>query len=253
MLQREIPYRVILPETYHDSQKRYPVLYLLHGLFGSSENWLQLTGLRDYALNKELIIVLPEGGNGWYTDSATVKEGKFESYFIEELIPAIDDLYKTIGKKEKRAIVGLSMGGYGALKIGCKRPDLFVFAGSMSGAFNAPKQTDKNPGADWENLRPSILKVFGEENSSTRADNDLFQIIRQLPAEKIPGLPHFYIDCGIGDNFLEANRELMQLLKERIISFEYYEVSGGHDWEYWDKEIKYLLPIVERKLNMEEG
>lgn len=250
MLQREIPYRVILPETYDDAQKRFPVLYLLHGLFGSCDNWLELTKLSDYALNKELIIVLPEGGDNWYTDSATVKEDKFESYFIEELIPAIDGLYKTIAKREKRAIAGLSMGGFGALKFACKRPDLFVFAGSMSGAFDASRQADNNPGVDWENLRPSILKVFGEENSRTRTENDLFQIIGQMPAEKIAGLPHFYIDCGIEDDFLKVNKELAELLKQRKINFEYREVSGGHDWLYWDKEIKRLLPIAAEKLGL---
>lgn len=252
LIRREIPFRVILPETYNNSRRRYPVLYLLHGLFGCCDNWLQLTRLTEYALNKELIIVLPEGGDNWYTDSAAVEEDKFESYFIEELIPTIDALYRTIRKREKRAVVGLSMGGYGALKFVCKRPDLFVFCGSMSGAFDAPRQTDNNPNIGWEDLRPSILKVFGDEHSRTRAENDLFQIIGQIPAENIARLPYFYIDCGLEDDFLEVNRELAKLLNERKVSFEYHEVPGGHDWEYWDKEIKLLLPIIERKLGLKE-
>ena len=251
-MQREIPYRIILPENYDKTVKRYPVLYLLHGLFGCCDNWLELTDLRNYALGKELIIVLPEGENGWWTNSATDEADKFESYFIEELIPEIDLLYKTIGTKEKRAIVGLSMGGYGAFKFAFKNPDLFVFACSISGAFDAPNQTESNPGFDWENLGPSILKAFGAGNSQTRIENDLFEIIRQFPAEEISQLPYFYFDCGIEDGFLEVNRKLAGLLKEKEILFEYHETPGGHDWDYWDKEIKQILQIAAEKLRSTE-
>lgn len=247
-MRREIPYRVVLPENYDESEKHYPVFYLLHGLFGCCDNWLELTNLEDYARERELIIVLPEGGNGWYTDSVENEEEKHESYFIKELIPEIDLSYKTLKTGEKRAIAGLSMGGYGALKFALKRPDLFVFAASISGAFSAPEQSKENPGFDWENLGESITKVFGAEGSQTRIENDLFELIRQIPFDNVDRYPHFYIDCGIEDGFLKVNRELTALLKEKMFSFEYQEVAGGHDWDYWDKEIKHLLPIVENFL-----
>ncbi|HRH44997.1 MAG TPA: alpha/beta hydrolase-fold protein, partial [Pyrinomonadaceae bacterium] len=83
LLQRDIPYRVILPKNYETNENRYPVLYLLHGLFGSCENWLELTNLKNYVLGKEIIIILVDGENGWYSDSKTVENDKFESYFLQ--------------------------------------------------------------------------------------------------------------------------------------------------------------------------
>lgn len=246
LMQRELPFWVILPETYETSGKNYPVLYLLHGLFGSCDNWLELTAIKDYLADKELIVVLPEGGNSWYSDSATIAKDKFESSFINELIPGVETKYRVSASKEKRAIAGLSMGGFGALKFALKRPDLFVFAGSMSGAFEAPRLTQHNQGFGWEELSPSILEVFGQETSAARAENDLFGMIGQLSGEKKSSFPHIYIDCGFDDGFLEVNRKLAGLLEEKGIKFEYHEAPGGHDWNYWDKQLRVILEKVNK-------
>jgi len=243
-MQGELPFWVILPENYETLKEDYPVLYLLHGLFGSSDNWLELTAIKDYLADKKMIVVLPEGGNSWYSDSATIEKDKFESSFINELIPTVEARYRAFASKEKRAIAGLSMGGFGALKFALKRPDLFIFAGSMSGAFEAPQLTENNKGFGWEELSPSILEVFGQETSAARAENDLFGIIRQIPEEKKSSFPYIYIDCGIDDGFLEINRKLARSLEEKSIKFEYHEASGGHDWNYWDKQVRVILEKV---------
>jgi len=253
LMQRELPFRIILPEKYDTSKEKYPALYLLHGLFGSCDNWLELTEIKNYLAGKELIVVLPEGGNGWYSDSTTIEKDKFESFFINELIPTIEANYRVFENKEKRAIAGLSMGGFGALKFALKRLDLFAFAGSMSGAFDAPRLTEKNQGFGWKEMSPSILEVFGKEDSAARIENDLFKIIRQIPEEKKSFLPDIYIDCGVEDGFLEVNRKLAELLEEERITFEYYEVFGGHDWNYWDKQIQIILRKVDEILNYEKN
>src|SRR5258708_33629365 len=136
MMGRELPYNVVLPPDY-DKQKttRYPVLYLLHGLFGHYDNWVSKTRLKEHAAQFQIIIVTPEGNNGWYTDSATVPADKYESYILQELIPDVQQRYRTIETRAGRAVAGLSMGGYGALKFGVKHPESFVFAASMSGAL----------------------------------------------------------------------------------------------------------------------
>lgn len=249
LMQRGIPYRVILPENYDSSQKSYPVVYLLHGLFGSCDNWLDLTKITDYLTDKELIVVLVEGENGWYTDNSTVTGNKFESYIIKELIPEIENSLRVIAKRESRAIVGLSMGGYGAFKFSLKNPDLFVFAGSMSGAFVAPNRNSDVSKADWEILNPSILEVFGEENSPGRLENDLFLILEKTLTEEISKLPYFYLDCGLEDGFIEINRKFAEALKEKKIPFEFHEVDGDHDWDYWDKQLQKILRIVEKRLS----
>jgi putative tributyrin esterase len=252
LMRREFPFRVILPANYEASKDVYPVLYLLHGLFGSCDNWLELTAIKSYLADKEFIVVLPEGADNWYSDSATIASDKFESSFINELIPAVEADYRISGGREKRAIAGLSMGGFGALKLALKRSDLFVFAGSMSGAFNAPLLTGNENFADWQELYPSVLEVFGQENSPARTENDLFRIIRELPEEKKHFVPQIYFDCGTNDSFLKVNRKLAKSLKEKGLVFRFDEVPGGHDWLYWDKQLRVVLKLVQEIFSREQ-
>jgi putative tributyrin esterase len=245
LMQRELPFLVILPEHYEVSKVNYPVLYLLHGLFGSCDNWLELTEIANYLVDTEFVVVLPEGGNNWYSDSATIATDKFESSFINELIPAVEANYRISARRETRAIAGLSMGGFGALKFALKRPELFIFAGSMSGAFNAAHLTGIEENSDWQELYPSVLEVFGQVNSPLRIENDLFKIIREMPEEKKSSVPFIYFDCGTHDSFLKVNREFAELLKASNIAFRFDEVAGGHDWLYWDKQTRVILKFVE--------
>lgn len=123
-----LPYNVILPPDYRASRTtRYPVLYLLHGLTGHYSDWITHTNVADYSAQYRMIVVMPEGNNGWYTDSATIPTDKYETHILKELIPDVQKRYRTIEARYGRAIAGLSMGGYGALKLGLKFPDTFVF------------------------------------------------------------------------------------------------------------------------------
>lgn len=245
LLQREIQYKVILPETYEEHHFEYPVIYLLHGLFGCADNWLQLTQIRQYIKKKDIVVVLPEGYNSWYSDSATIKTDKFESYLLNELIPTIEETYTVSKCRKKRAIAGLSMGGFGALKFALKRSDLFIFAASMSGAFNATKLSKKNKHIDWNDLQQSVSEVFGNELDSSRIENDLFTLIERLSESEISMLPCLYIDCGIDDSFININRSFSEKLREKSIQHSYFEISGGHNWEYWNQQLKQILSAAE--------
>lgn len=246
LMAREMPYRVILPLGYEAREKageRYPVVYLLHGLGGHFDNWTDKTKLAEYAAAFGFIIVMPEGGDGWYTDSATVPNDRYETYIADELIFEIDKKFRTISDRQQRAIAGLSMGGYGAVKFGLKYPDKFVLAGSFSGAFDAASLNEKNSSA-W--IAKSIMSVFGKDESDTRRTNDIFRIVRELPAEKTSVLPFFYVDCGTEDLFAGNNREFMRLLVEKKIKHEYRQLPGGHTWIYWDAQIREFLRLGER-------
>jgi putative tributyrin esterase len=247
---KTLPYSVVLPEAYAQSGKetmRYPVLYLLHGLAGRYSNWLTKTKLSEYAAAYRMIIVTPEGNDGWYTDSATVLTDKYETYIVQELIPDVESRYRALRDRQGRAIAGLSMGGYGALKFGVKYPDRFVFAASISGALDAAERTIDNPGNAWDFLRPSIMQTFGTADSPTRAANDLFKLVRNLTAERIASLPFFYLDCGTEDGFLGSNRELATIFLERKIPHEYRQLPGAHNWAYWDSQVQEVLKIAARK------
>lgn len=245
-----LPYSVALPTDYETSgTTRYPVLYLLHGLTGHYNDWLSRTNLADYAAQYRLIVVTPEGNDSWYIDSATSPSEKYESYILKELIPDVQQRYRTIEARYGRAIAGLSMGGYGALKFGLKAPATFVFAGSMSGAFGITRFSEKDVGsAGWQ----TSLKLFGEVDSDTRKQNDLFELIKQMPANRIAGLPFFYFDCGTEDSPLifPYNGELAGLMAQKKIAHEYRQLPGDHSWGYWDRQVQEVLKIAIKTLGV---
>jgi putative tributyrin esterase len=243
-MRRSMPYMVALPPDHDKGDLEYPVLYLLHGLFGAFDNWFTLTGLAEYATAFQMIIVTPEGGDGWYTDSATAADENYESYLIRELVPAIDAQYRTINDRSGRAVAGLSMGGYGALKFGVKYPVMFAFTASVSGAFDAPDRLEEMSGTDRDTLKPSVLQAFGGVGSDVREKNDLYKLISALTVEDASRLPAMYFDCGLDDGFLDANRRLATLLAVRGISYEYQELPGGHDWDYWDNRVQHILKLA---------
>jgi putative tributyrin esterase len=240
-----LPYNVILPPGYRESRTtRYPVLYLLHGLGGHYTDWVTRTNVADYAAQYRMILVMPEGNDSWYVDSAT---DKYESYILKELIPDVDKRFRTIQARYGRAVAGLSMGGYGAIKYGLKYPATFVFAASISGAFGVTRYTEKEMGgSNWE----PFLKTFGPAESATRKANDVFEIARGLSPARVASLPYFYFDCGTEDaaQHFKANRELSEIFLEKKIAHEYRELPGNHSWAYWDQQVQEVLKIAARYL-----
>ena len=247
-----LPYSVVLPPGYASTARRnqtYPVLYLLHGLSGHYSNWIEKTKIEEYAAEFQFIIVTPEGNDGWYTDSATIASDKYETYIVQELLPEVESRFRAIKARAGRAIAGLSMGGYGALKFGLKYSEKFIFAASVSGALDAAIRTDSNPRFAWGYVRPSILQTFGAPGSETRSANDLHNLARTFPSERISSLPFFYFDCGTEDGFLETNRELATIFLERKIPHEFRQLPGAHNWAYWDSQVQEILKLAWRKMN----
>lgn len=244
LMGREMPYRVILPARYKLNRLRmYPAVYLLHGLTGHFNNWTEKAKLSEYSTAFEVIIVTPEGGDGWYTDSVSQPNEKWESYIIQELIPEIDKRFRTNVTRDKRAIAGLSMGGYGALKFGLKYPDKFILAGSFSGALGAASITEKQfPGA----IGKTIDAIFGPDGSETRNANDIFAIIRSITPEKKRSIPFLYIDCGTEDFLFQNNREFIDLLTQKGVPHEYRQLPGAHDWKYWDNQVQEFLRLADK-------
>ncbi len=247
LMGREMPYRVILPAAYFkDRTTRYSAIYLLHGLTGHYDNWTDKTKIAEYALKHQYIIVTPEGGDGWYTDSVSDTKEKYESYIIKELIPEVDRQFRTNADRGHRAVAGLSMGGYGSLKFGLKYPELFSLVGSFSGALEAAKFTEKNAG----NIGKTTDMIFGPENGDVRKQNDIYVIAKDLSADEIKKLPFIYMDCGTEDFLFASNREFAKLLSDKKIPHEYRELPGGHTWPYWNSQVKEFLEVAD--LRMEE-
>ncbi len=245
LMARQMPYELIVPYDYYSEaskSKRYAVIYLLHGLTGHSDNWATKTKLNEYAVKYQYIFVMPEGANGWYSDSATVPNDKYESYIVQELVPEIDKKFRTKADRSGRIIAGLSMGGYGAIKFGLKYPENFALVGSFSGALGATSWGEKTAG----NIGKTIDAVFGADESDTRKANDIFKIVREISDEKKKLLPFIYLDCGTEDFLIKSNRDFAALLFEKKIPHEFRQLPGKHDWTFWDAQVREFLELSEK-------
>jgi putative tributyrin esterase len=245
MMVRDMSYRVVLPSSYDNTNEKlsYPVIYLLHGLTGNFANWTDRTKVADYALKHNFIVVTPDGGNGWYTDSVTTATDKYESYIVKELVPEIEKKYRVKADRSNRMIAGLSMGGYGSLKFGLKYPEMFSLVGSFSGAIGAAEFTERTAG----NIGKSLDAIYGVEGSAGRSANDVFKLTRDLTPEAIKALPFIYVSCGNEDFLIANNRDYMKVLVEKRIPHEYRQHPGVHDWVFWDDQIREFLDIAARR------
>lgn len=225
---------VVLPTGYDESGRRYPVLYLLHGHDGAHWNWAARTNLLAHTARTPVIVVLPDAANSWYTNSFARPEERWEEYVAREVPAYIDEHFRTLTYREARYVAGLSMGGYGALKLGLKYPGRFSLVGSFSGS----------PGAVMNTVSPTVRDAFGPAGSAARAENDLLALVRQIsPADA----PYFYVDCGTADGLLAANRALAEAMAARPLAYEYHEVPGTHGWEFWDRRLPVFLRLVEER------
>lgn len=184
---RTMKFNLILPGDYASSERRFPVLYLLHGYTGHYDDWTKLTGVANYAAEYEEIVVMPEGENGWYVNNYADRKLRWEDYVILDLIPYVDEHYRTVAARNGRAIAGLSMGGYGAMKLGLKYPQLFAAVASLSGALASAR------GAWFDAITESEIKKvlsedFGPVDNPARTANDPFELIRNIPAGEMPQL-----------------------------------------------------------------
>ncbi len=244
-LQRQMPYEVVLPAGYASGQQRYPALYLLHGWQGDETNWVKLTHLVELAARYPLIIVTPQAANSWYVNSATNPADRYADYIVNDLIAEIDGHYRTIASSHQRAIAGLSMGGYGAVLLSLRHPDLFSFTASISGAFDGPSGAEQV----MPQLKASTDQAFGPPESPTRKENDLDPLIAVADPAKTP---YMLLECGTADPFLPSDRHVIEELWSRGISYEYHELPGAHTWTFWDNSLPNLLDALSRKLHLEQ-
>ena len=217
---------VIVPEI-AGRNGPFPVLYLLHGLTDDHSIWQRRTSLERYVAALPLIVVMPDGGRGWYSDAA--QGFAYEKAIVEDAIGFVDRTFNTISQKSGRAIGGLSMGGYGAIKLALKFPDLFVAANGHSGAYGFGH-------AQWRNDEPEFQRIIGPE--PVGGPHDLWKIAEVADANQTPALR---IDCGTGDFLIEQNREFHRHLETLGIAHQYEEFPGAHDWAYWDRHVQSAL------------
>ena len=238
-LNRTMPYTILLPTGYDAaSAARYPVLYLLHGAWSNHTEWATRTKLADHAAPFPLMIVCPEGENSCYLNGANGE--RWEEYIITDLPAHIETTLRARAERRDRAIAGLSMGGLGAFNCGMRHPERYCAIGSHSGAFNL--LTWDGTGDD-----PQFDAALGPRNSPTRQEYDPHHVIEQaIRTHGADALPMLAMDCGLDDfpTLLAANRALHRTMTRLGVHHFYREQPGGHDWPYWDREIRFTLQFV---------
>jgi putative tributyrin esterase len=232
---------VILPES--GAKGPFATFYLLHGLSDDHTIWQRRTSIERYVAQYPLIVVMPDGGRGFYCDA---REGDLgETALVRDLIQYVDRMFRTRATREGRCIGGLSMGGYGAVKLALKYPDLFCSAVSHSGAVGRAHQPLK-PDPDSP-FTTEMIRIFGEHPEG--GPDDIFALAERLDPAKRPALR---IDCGTGDFLLEDNRALHAHLSEIGYPHEYLEAPGQHEWGYWDLHVQEAIRFHARNLRLKK-
>ncbi|MDR1120174.1 MAG: esterase family protein [Dysgonamonadaceae bacterium] len=251
VLDADRDYNIFIPKSYGtDINRKYPVLYLLHGMMDTHSGWNgrghvkdvmdQLTASGEAA---EMIIVTPDAGGNVYEGAWNgyfdMPGWKYETFFFTEFLPYIESEYRIIGDKQHRAVAGLSMGGGGATAYGQKHSDLFSSVYAMSALMNIPEQGAAPSQRPDDKM--AILNKSVKENNCIKyvADAD------EATKEKLRTIAWF-VDCGDDDFLLERNIEFIQAMRQAQIPCQFRVRDGGHTWEYWHSALYTCLTFITR-------
>ncbi len=211
------------------------VLYLLHGLTDGCNAWSRFTSIERYARKLGIAVVMPEVHHSFYTD---MKYGmRYFTYVAEELPQLIASMFNISTKREDSYIAGLSMGGYGALKIALSHPEQYCAAAGFSSAIDIDRRISEGIWHD-EQMEKEMVAIF---DGVCPKEDSLFWLAGNA-AEKYPdSLPKIYMACGLSDVLLEENRVFSETISGLPYKHRYEEWEGDHEWAFWDIAIQKAL------------
>ena len=223
---------VILPDK---GEPPFATFYLLHGLSDDYTVWLRRSRIEEYVKDLPLAVVMPDGFRGAYTNNNAGPA--YARYMIEDVVGGVERHFQLRAERSARAIGGLSMGGYGALRLGLGFPKLFSSVNSHSGALLwGSRPAD---GAEF-------TRVFGASPAGT--EHDLLALAAR--AKKADALPEILIDCGVDDFLFDDNRSFVESLKKMHVPHTYREFPGAHDWNYWDEHVREAIAFHAKNLRI---
>ena len=207
-----------------------PVLYLLHGISDDESTWMRRTSIERYAAAAGLAVVMPGCGRSFYAD--LLHGPKYWTYLSEELPRVMHSFFRFSTRREDTFVAGLSMGGYGAMKLALRHPERFAAAASFSGALD-PLHLK----ALWKpHYDAEFADIFGDEARFLGSDNDLFALAERRADEKT-ALPRLFLTCGTEDALLSDTRRFRDHLARLGIEYAYDDCPGVHEWGLWDRKV----------------
>lgn len=254
ILAQEVKYSVVLPADYFKGKKKYPVVYLLHGLGDDESSWLEygrISQIADEVVKEKemvpMIFVMPQGFRNYYVNDYA-STFLYEDMFIQELVPHIDKTYRTIPDNSHRATMGYSMGGFGALLLPLKHPDIFSVSVPLSISLRTDQQYMVEDASEWNDQWGRVFGGVGTVGEERITDYykqySPFHLWRQLNLRDLSNLKLF-IDNGDDEETLcRSNEELHILLRDLQIIHEYRVREGGHSFTYWREALPDALRYI---------
>jgi len=230
----------------------FKVVYLLHGLHGNQGTWIDFTMLPYYSKEYNAIFVMPDVGRSFYCNQ---KHGYAYYSFVSEELPQISRAIFNISKRrEDTAVMGCSMGGYGALKLALSKPDQYSFCGSIASAcidlqpildkLRTNPDSFRNAGAQAEEIMNDLYIIYGDDLKYL-PENDVSALVQNFPAHKPK--PVIYATCGTEDDLREENLKLKDHMKNTTFDFTYEEWKGGHEWYFFNDALKKTLEFWHKR------
>ena len=250
ILGEEVPFNVYLPAGFQDSGESYPVVYLLHGLSDTYDAWVSKGRMKDVAdlliASGEIVpmvIVMPNAGhpdirnewNGYFN----MPGWRYEDFFFQEFMPAVEKKYRVISDKGHRAVMGLSMGGGGSTVYAQRHPDMFSSCYAMSAWLDnkSNEVAAKNEPKDCRYYVAESVREHSALDFIDNADEATLEALRTVA---------WFIDCGDDDFLLDLNVALHQKMRNRRVKSELRVRNGVHNWEYWHLALRWSLPFASR-------
>lgn len=223
-LQKQTEVIVVLPqkETIEKRIEDCKCLYLLHGLSDDQTMWTRRSSIERYAEKYGICIVMPCGGRSFYFNQANGEN--YYDFVAKELPERIEEFFRVSNKRENRYVAGLSMGGYGALKIALKECDKFCAGAGLSSVANIKTELFKD---HLNNLLNGNTQIVDED--------DLYRLVEEK--ENYINKPKLYVWCGTEDFLYQDNVAFKEYVKNYQYDFTYSESEGNHSWESWDSQI----------------
>lgn len=255
-LRRYVDFNVCLPlddielpgVPKHEKKEDFKTVFLLHGHGGNQDDWLMGCNLDFLALKFNVAFVMPSAENSFYIDDAP-REALYASYICEELPALVQKVFPVSKRREDIAIAGLSMGGFGALRLGLLYPDTFDSIIALSSALITDEVAELPEGKG--NAIASFAyydNIFGPLPTLKGSNRDPKALASAL-AEDERYIPKIYMACGTEDFLLESNQDFSKHLTSIGVPHRYIESPGEHEWKFWDEHIEKALDWWSRVKN----